>query len=371
MPQKVDASERLIRDPKVRAHRWRLNVPESFGDGTRERRYFLSEGEAKEAREALLRQRAAAGGAVDLVEQLRVRGVSVGQALQFALDRMPRNESKTVDEAVPLFLASRVRANCKPRYIDNLTSQLGIFQKKFGRKPTDAVAADALEIFVEGRGRPKTRVNYVITLRAFFNFCVAQGWASESPAVGLVQPKLDEVPVRILSVPEVEGHLATLSVACFDAIRPAALLQLFAGVRRSELPHIVWQDIRDGYLRLEKTKIRKKRAVALPDNLRAYLAQAAGPAAARLLSPPDFTYDINETRPIEDWYSAQLADLGFEKNVLRHTAITYRDAHTGNHADTASWAGNSVGIVEEHYRGAATKADAEKFYALRLVQLPQ
>lgn len=367
MPQKVDTFDRLIRDPKVRAHRWRLNVPESVGEGRRRRLFFLSEGEAKEAREALLRQRQAAGGAVDLVGRLAARGISVAQALQFALERMPKTEVRTVDEAVPLFLASRRRANCRQRYLDNLASQLGIFRKKFGRKLVDAIVTGELDLFVERFNTPKTRVNYVITLQAFFNFNVGQGWCSESPAAKLIRPTLDEVPTKILTPAEVEEKLVLLRDVRFDIVRPAALLQLYGGVRRSEAPHIVWGDIRDSFLRLEKTKIRKKRAVELCQNLLAYLAQVTGPLTARVLAPPNIEYRPDDTRPIEDWYSAQLADLGLEKNILRHTAITYRDALTGDHADTASWAGNSVGIVEEHYRGAATRRDAEKFYALSLV----
>lgn len=366
MPQKVDEREKLIRGPG-RAHRWRLNVPASANNGARQRLFFLSEADAKAQREALLRQRSAAAGAVDVVAKLAERGVSVAQALQFALSRMPAKGSVGIAEAIEAFLTSRRRANCRERYVDNLDSQLGIFVEECGVKNVDAYTADDLEDFVDERGSPKTRINYIITLQAFFSFSVHEGWCGESPAADLVRPKLDEVPVRILSVPEVEGILVRLRESRFDVVRPAALLQLYAGVRRSEAPHIVWGDVRDAFLRLEKTKIRKKRAVDLSVNLLAYLTQVAGPLTARVLAPPDFLYAPDDTRPIEDWYSAQLADLGLQKNVLRHTAITYRDALTGNHADTASWAGNSVGIVEEHYRGAATRKDAEKFYALSLL----
>ena len=80
---------------------------------------------------------------------------------------------------------------------------------------------------------------------------------------------------------------------------------------------------------------------------------------------------MRDTRKLEDAYTQRLdlissaASVVLPKNVLRHTAITYRHALTGNLNETALWAGNSPGIIEQHYRGAATKADAIKFYEVK------
>ena len=56
--------------------------------------------------------------------------------------------------------------------------------------------------------------------------------------------------------------------------------------------------------------------------------------------------------------------MSVPKNAIRHTPITYRVVNTGDVSGTAFWAGNSPRVIERHYLGAATKADAQKFYAL-------
>jgi site-specific recombinase XerD len=206
-------------------------------------------------------------------------------------------------------------------------------------------------------------------LNALFNFAVSAGWRGENPAAKLRRPKLDEVEIPILSPQEAKKLLTEARRPAYADIFPALVIQLFTGPRRSELPHIQWSWIRDRYLRLEKTKIRKKRAVEMDDALLAWLAPLRA-REGRIFAPEEVEFNPDDTRNIEDAYTYRLsqiaaaAGVALPKNVLRHTAITYRDALTGDLAGTAAWAGNSPGMIENHYRGAATRDDALKFYAL-------
>ncbi len=377
-PVKIDQEGRVIKNPRVRAHAWRLNVPASITGLKKERKFFDSEAKAKEYAAGLLAARQDAGQ--DIVQQLRAKGMSVTQALEYALSHAPnKGEPVTLKKACTDFCKSREEANCKERYLANLESQFKQVKEDLGEVTmVDAITKAHLEIFIKGLtgkdgdtpASPKSRVNFIITLTALFNFAVGQGWRGENPAATLRRPKLDEVEIAILSPEDARKLLTVASQPEFADIFPALLVQLFAAPRRSEIPHLHWSWIRDRYLRLEKTKIRKKRAVELSGALLEWLAPFRT-RTGRIFAPDDVPFDADDTRNVEDSYTYRLsqvaaaANVDLPKNVLRHTAITYRDALTGDLAGTAAWAGNSPVVIEENYRGAATKDDAVKFYALK------
>ena len=374
-PVKIDSSGNVIRGPKVRAHRWRLNIPASITGRKKERKFFTSEADAKRHAAELIEVRKAAG---DYTERLRDRGMSITQALEYALAHAPIKGSVTIDKACETFLASRRANNCKERYLANLESQFIPFKAALGKQLTDAVTKAQLERFIAGLtgkddetpATPKTRVNFIITLTALFNYVVEEGWSGANPAVKIRRPALDEIATAILTPAQAQMVLEHAVKPNFADVFPALLIQLFAGARRSELPYITWESIRDRYLRLDKTKVRKKRAVELSDTLLDWLAPYQG-QTGRIFIPEGVEFDPKDTRKVEDAYTYRLGQIGEEasvelpKNVLRHTAITYRDAITGDLSGTAAWAGNSPGIIEQHYRGAATKADAVAFYAIK------
>ena len=217
---------------------------------------------------------------------------------------------------------------------------------------------------------PKSRINYIITLTALFNFCVEEGWRGENPTAKIRRPELDEVLTAILTPDAAKKLIEEASKQENSDVFPALLIQLFAGPRRSEIPHISWDLLRDNYLRLDKTKVRIKRPVELPAVLLEWLAPFRK-TEGRVFAPTDLRFNPKDTRPIEDSFSyriAQIADsakVSLPKNVLRHTAITYRVNSTGDISATALWAGTSVNVIREHYLGAATKDEATTFYALR------
>ena len=374
-PVKIDDQGRVIKDPKIRAHSWRLNVPASI-TGTRKKRvFFATETEAKNYAADILKAKVSAG---DFAERLRARGITIIEALEYALTHAPTKGSVSIEKACEAFIASRKANNCKERYLANLKSQLAPFREEFGQAMTDSLTKSQLERYLAGLtskdgetpATPKTRINVTITLNAFFNFVVEEGWRGENPAAKIRRPEIDEVATSILSPEDVKVLLDEAQKPKYSDIFPTLLIQLFAGARRSEVPHISWEDIRDRYLRLEKTKVRLKRAVELPPVLLEWLAPYRD-RKGRMFAPADVHFDPKDTRAIEDAYTYRLAQLAEDaklvlpKNVLRHTAITYREAFTGDTQATALWAGNSPKVIEQHYRGAATKDDAVKFYALK------
>ena len=52
------------------------------------------------------------------------------------------------------------------------------------------------------------------------------------------------------------------------------------------------------------------------------------------------------------------------RNGLRHAFCTYHFALHANENLTAQQAGNSPAMIHQHYKGLATKAEAEKWFAV-------
>lgn len=377
-PVKVDQNKRLIRSPNGRAYWWRLNVPASLNAGKKRRLFFKTEKEAKDHGAGLLEAHTALSS--DLISQLKKRGLTISGAIQYALRHAPIVGEVELREACSKFLESRKAKNCKPRYLAVLQSDLDAFRDEFSERKIDSLSKADIERYSasltakdgETPASPKTRRNVLTSVSALMNFAVEEGWRGENPAGKIPKPILDAVRPEIL-LPEQAGRLLeAASSPDFADIFPAVLLQLFAGPRRSELPHLEWGHIRDRYLRLDLTKTRQPRAVELPETLQHWLAPFAG-RKGRILLLDGVQFDAKDTRGVEDAYTyrvsqlATAAEVSLSKNVLRHTAITYREAATSDLLATARWAGHTAAVLERHYRGAATRADAEKFYALRPV----
>jgi site-specific recombinase XerD len=376
-PVKVDENGRLIRDPSVRAHRWLLNVPASITGHKKERHFFRTLREANAYRETLLEAHHKVGA--DILERLRQRGMSVVDAIEYALHHAPKKSGpKRLADACEAYLAMRTDLNSSRAYIANLRSHFVTLREDLGNPLIDAISKSELELFIKGlTGKdgdtpalPKTKVNMIITLNALFNFAVEEGWRGENPAAKLRRPKLDEVDTPILSPEECRKLLEEGSKPQYQDVFPALVTQMFGAPRRSEIPHINWENFNDQYLRLDKTKVRKKRPVLLPEAALLWLAPLRK-RTGKLFEPAGIEFDAKDTRSIQDAYTYRVSQIAtaagvvIPKNALRHTPITYRVVETGNVAKSAFWAGNSPKVIERHYLGAATETDAHAFYALK------
>jgi hypothetical protein len=177
-PVKIDALGRIITNPKTAAYRWRLNIPASITGTKKERRFFKTESEAKQYSQSLIAARETAG--TDLLARLKTRGMSVADAIEYALRHAPKKGSATVTQACKAYIDSRRSENCKERYLANLESQLDLFEADFGNRSVDSITKSDIERFLAGLtakdgetpAAPKTRINHIITLTALFNFAV-------------------------------------------------------------------------------------------------------------------------------------------------------------------------------------------------------
>jgi integrase len=120
-----------------------------------------------------------------------------------------------------------------------------------------------------------------------------------------------------------------------------------------------WQDVFrvPGHIEITaiKSKTRSRRLVEMPPALAEWLEPYRGRTGRIWLKSVDmFHTDFGTLR--------DTLKIPNRRNGLRHGFVSY---HYALHADeglTAKNAGNSPSMVHKHYKGLATKAEAEKWF---------
>jgi hypothetical protein len=83
--------------------------------------------------------------------------------------------------------------------------------------------------------------------------------------------------------------------------------------------------------------------------LRGWLDKYDGP-----ILPPNAANDISKIRK----------QFGIGKDFMRHTFITMHLFVSGSYAATSRQAGNSEGIIKDHYEGLATREESVRFWTI-------
>jgi integrase len=159
------------------------------------------------------------------------------------------------------------------------------------------------------------------------------------------------------------GDLADLLAAAKDdlrVMRPAIAIGGLAGLRTAELLRLDWADVWrvPGHIEITKgkSKTRQRRLVEICPALAAWLGTYRTSTSGKLWTEAETTF--------QDRFGSlcESAKVARKHNGLRHAFCTYHFAAYGNENQTAQQAGNSPAMIHAHYKGLATKADAEKWF---------
>ena len=389
---KLDSEKRVIpKGSKRAAAYWMVEMGKKITGTTRKRRFFESAGAAKEHIDGVLETRAEEGNETFIIPPaLRVeafrckeeldkaaatvgRPLSLSEAVRFFLKHaLPAGGTSLFKDARLAFIASRRAANLKERYITNLDSQFDQLEKVFANKRVNLITTRELESWLDDREQsPKTRNNYIVTLRTFFDYCVAQKWAAENPAAAIDKARVEDAPAGILSVTEAERLLAAAADTKSPALAAIAI-QLFAGLRRSEVCALEWTDVRLDVIEVSaaKAKTRARRVVDIQPNLLEWL-QDLRKEKEPVFKGSEDTYN-EAIREVLAHANAQGAEakpphtpIEWKHNCLRHTCASMHLAFFEDEAKTALQMGHSVDILHRHYKGLATRTVASNYWALR------
>ncbi len=294
---------------------------------------------------------------------LQPTGMSLSEAVAFALRHGRKENQRRFDDLVAEFLHSRENMKVKPTTLRNYRSQFHIMSEEFGKMNAGTISTRKIEDWLddEEEWSPRTRRNYITTFHALLEYAVAREYCILNAAAKVAKPLLDDKPPGILTPSQTEALLNAALEYDVEMVAGIAV-QLFAGVRRSEVCALEWSELAGDYIEITatKAKTRRRRLINANDALRAWLG--AVERHSTNLTPSQ--------RP--DVYGERLSSLAdragivpWPHNALRHSFGTYHLAQFKNEGLTATLMGNTPNIVVAHYRKPVIEEDAKAFWSIR------
>jgi integrase len=165
------------------------------------------------------------------------------------------------------------------------------------------------------------------------------------------------------------GEFAALLETANETLRPLIAIGGLAGLRTAELLRLDWADVWRvaGHIEITagKAKNRQRRLVEICPALAAWLESYRLLTNGKLWNAHEITFQQNF---VELCGKAAVENKGKKvavtrkANGLRHAFCTYHFAAHANENLTAQQAGNSPAMIHAHYKGLATRGDAEKWF---------
>jgi len=298
-----------------------------------------------------------------------------------------------LSDALQRLLKDREHPRYSPVYQKSLKHRLTPFVDAFPpEKTTTQVTPSDVEAFLERLQQLKrsagTLESYRKDIFTLFSFVKERGHCSENPAKRL---KKDEIEYRIeILKPE---QCERLLVACDEATLPSIAIGMFCGLRSSEIARLDWSkvDLTESRIVLDTAvarKTRSRRVVPIPEACKEWLAPYAKATGA--VQPNSFRNRRDCVR-VRAGFAPSFNQREFEElqtllteakkrgvklqpwpqNCLRHTAISYALAASGDESKVASWAGNSPAMIKKHYDAQALPSSAKAFYLIVPKKSPQ
>lgn len=309
---------------------------------------------------------------VDAREALKLldgTGMSLSEAARRALHGRRAMQRITVSEAVDKFLRTRLANGRRSQTFDWYNKKLSPISTAFGDRKLDDVDRPAVMQYLASLGVGEgTKAGSVRAMRAMWRWAMHHEppFAAVDATLGLrtVGP-VNQGEAAFLTISESQKVLA----AAGPFIAGAALL-FFAGVRPDELagegkPRLLWRhlNLAERMVRIpaDIAKTGKPRIIeGIPDTLWHWLRR---PPAAR----DDDPIAPGSTRNLIRRGREAIAPRAWPHDATRHTFATYALAHTGDPGKVSLWLGHEgrPTLLHRHYRGLATKADGDRFFALR------
>jgi len=209
--------------------------------------------------------------------------------------------------------------------------------------------------------RDSVRNFTVRILGGVFNWGIKRDYCSHNPTKKLDLAKREAVEIEIYSPAEVSAILK-VAQANDPELLPFLAISFFCGIRRSETLRLDWSSIElsEKFIRLPAaiTKTRQSRHIQISPNCQAFLepfAKANGP-----LTP--VTSEALRKRLAA---LAAVHGIGTIKHGARHCFASYWLAKNGDINQLCRFLGHDdPATTFKHYAKAATKRDAQKFFAI-------
>jgi len=301
--------------------------------------------------------------AVRAVEKLAPHKASITEAVDFYVDHVLKyRTAPTVAEIVKRLVTEAEGNKRRDRTVRDLRLRLEQFAKTFGDRQLASITREELAAWLNDPTLgARSRINYAVKASQLYNFAIRNQWAEYNIAASIPRPTAEDAEPEIFT-PEQAARL--LEHAAEYDLLPYIAIGLFAGLRSAELLRLDWSAVklaeRSIIVGAAVAKKRSRRVVEINDTLAAWLPACAKSKGAVV------PLDSNRTLYARLKKLATAAGLkAWPDNGLRHSCASYSLALTGDAVRVAYQLGNSADMIHRHYKALVTKADADRFFALR------
>ena len=275
----------------------------------------------------------------------------------------------TVNALLPEYKQTKAKMNCREWHLRTIDYRLGKFAETFGETSIAEITPAGIENWLDGYrsngGKPLSPVsrnNFLSYLNAFFNFVIKKGHATSNPIEKIERVRLDRPEIAILTPDEVR-RLLSAARDHWPEMVPYLAIALFAGVRPGELQRLTWEhvnfDMKYIHINGATAKVRGERYVDMEDVLVAWLKPYRRESGfIRLQDTYTFTKLFNKVRE-----KAGLKDA-WKPDAMRHSFASYHVAKYERKDKTAMMMGNSVKILDRHYRKPLHRSDTDEFWSI-------
>lgn len=337
-------------------------------------------------------ERAAIAQAIETIRKAGGRVEALADAAQSFASIQLTGAKKTVAEIVQEHLAL-LEKTARPATVRDRRWNLEAFAKQYGGELAAAITPTMINAFTLEIPKRPTQAARWRSVRALFNFAVAQGYMDEPPTERAKKIK-QEIPdeISVLSPAEVQ-EVMRRALQMEPRLVPYLAIGIFAGLRpENELGRLDWDKInlksRTITVTGKNAKTKKKRAVPISDNLAAWLeavpeAERTGQiyyyrrALRRVLGQDQATkaekraeleaQAAHEGRklsgPTPDETPAPEV-LRWGQDIMRHTFGSYRQSVIKNINQLCEEMGNTPHIARAHYLDPPDEESAAEFWAI-------
>ena len=310
----------------------------------------------------------------------KLSGRTLDDAIEGFLRTSANLKRKSLSEAVEEFVASNQprtvshdgeRPEVDPVYAEQRAKRLRKFVAMFPNHAVCDLSKTHLDAFMAALPKmnerpatsPKARNHYRGVLKQFLSWSVRNDYLPSThrlfEADGMRTEKTNGGDTDFYTPKE----FRTLLEASDGPMRAIIAIGGLAGLRTQEILRLDWADVwrvpRHVEVTSAKAKTRQRRLVeicpALAQWLRPYREQTKG----KLWPENDNIFQKNFLS------FCQETGVARKSNGLRHAFGTYHFALHANENLTAQQAGNSPQMVHSHYKGLATRKEAQAWFAVK------